>query len=94
VFSPENVYSPAGSRAGMVALKDGALDYGTFLESLAGDPHVEASLEWFGGDVQSTLRDDLAFIRGLTRRRSALCRKAPSTAGELSPSGSASRPRR
>jgi 3-dehydroshikimate dehydratase len=71
VFSPENVYSPAGSRAGMVPLPDGALDYRTFLANLAGDERVEASLEWFGDDVHDTLRDDLAFIRDLVRGRSA-----------------------
>lgn len=71
VFSPENVYSPAGTRAGMVPLHDGALDYRTFLASLAGDERAEASLEWFGDDVERTLREDLAFIRGLVRSRSS-----------------------
>jgi len=71
VFSPANVYSPAGSRSGMVPLHDGALDYRTFLSTLAGDERAEASLEWFGDDVERTLREDLAFIRGLASRRSS-----------------------
>lgn len=71
VFSPGNVYSPAGSRRGMVPLHAGALDYRAFLANLADDERAEASLEWFGDDVEQTLREDLAFIRGLSPTRSA-----------------------
>lgn len=64
VFAPANVYSPAGSRVGMVPLFEGVFDYRTFLANLAGDPRLDASLEWFGDDVKSTLsRDRLALAQ-------------------------------
>ncbi|MEZ8741894.1 sugar phosphate isomerase/epimerase family protein [Photobacterium swingsii] len=58
VFSPENVYSPAGTRQGMVPLFNGALDYNVFLQGVANKPSVSASLEWFGHDVKKTLLHD------------------------------------
>jgi 3-dehydroshikimate dehydratase len=67
VFAPANVYSAAGSRRGMVGLFEGAFDYRTFLADLAGDVRVEASLEWFGDDVQATLSRDRSAIAQLGR---------------------------
>lgn len=58
VFEPANVYAPAGRREGMTRLFEGALDYTPFLEELAGDGTVEASLEWFGADCLDVLRHD------------------------------------
>jgi 3-dehydroshikimate dehydratase len=66
VFAPDNVYSAAGSRLGMVPLFEGAFDYGTFLADLAGDSRLEASLEWFGDDVMSTLSHDRHAIEQLS----------------------------
>jgi 3-dehydroshikimate dehydratase len=65
VFAPENVYSAAGSRVGMVPLFEGAFDYDTFLADLAGDSRLEASLEWFGDDVMGTLSHDRHAIEQL-----------------------------
>lgn len=63
VFAPDNVYSAAGSRDGMVPLFDGAMDYESFLASLADESNAEASLEWFGDDGFETLaRDRLAIL--------------------------------
>ena len=58
VFEPANVYAPAGRREGMTRLFEGAVDYTPFLEELAGDGTVEASLEWFGADCLDVLRHD------------------------------------
>ncbi|PZA11787.1 sugar phosphate isomerase/epimerase [Rhodopseudomonas palustris] len=72
VFAPENVYSAAGSRDGMVPLFDGAMDYDSFLATLTEDSGAEASLEWFGHDCFETLtRDRLAILsRALSTRGS------------------------
>lgn len=58
VFDPANVYAANGRREGMTPLFSGALDYAPLLEELAGDPTVQASLEWFGDDVFETLARD------------------------------------
>lgn len=58
VFEPANIYAPAGRREGMTRLFEGAVDYTPFLEELAGDGTVEASLEWFGADCLDVLRHD------------------------------------
>lgn len=68
-FAPANVYSPAGARDAMVSLFEGAFDYRPFLESLAGDDGAEASLEWFGDDVERTLSRDRASIAELFSAR-------------------------
>ncbi|WP_232312875.1 sugar phosphate isomerase/epimerase family protein [Enterovibrio coralii] len=60
VFSPDNVYSPAGSRFGMVPLFQGVLDYHRFVPELLKRNDVSASLEWFGNDVKQTLLADKA----------------------------------
>ncbi len=63
VFSPANVYAPAGSREGMTPLFSGAYDFKQFLNVLMAKSNLswrdmDASLEWFGGDVFSTLQTD------------------------------------
>ncbi len=58
VFAPANVYAAAGSREGMVPLFEGAMDYQSFLHSIAGETGLDASLEWFGHDVQTVLQND------------------------------------
>lgn len=72
-FLPGNVYAPAGSRAGMVSLFEGAFDYRKFLAFVMNEtslwPTLEASLEWFGPDVLTTLEQDaqqLALLEGET----------------------------
>ncbi|MEM9454517.1 MAG: sugar phosphate isomerase/epimerase [Myxococcota bacterium] len=62
-FAPSNVYSPAGDRAGMVSIFEGAFDYEPFLrfvmtKSSLRWSELEASLEWFGSDVLPTLEGD------------------------------------
>ncbi len=62
IFSPANVYSPAGARDGMVSLFDGEFDYTNFLTQVARDTHMEASLEWFGSPVEDILQLDREWI--------------------------------
>lgn len=67
VFSPGNVYAPAGSREGMVNLFDGAFDFEAFLthlqtKSALSWDSLDASLEWFGPNVSSTLEEDSALL--------------------------------
>lgn len=63
VFAPANVYAAAGSREGMVPLFEGAMDYQQFLSEIAGETGLDASLEWFGHDVQSVLQNDCRQIQ-------------------------------
>lgn len=70
VFAPANVYSPAGSREGMVSLFEGAFDYAAFLQmALHQDSRrlgeLDASLEWFGPAVLATLNRDMRQLRQL-----------------------------
>lgn len=63
VFNPGNVYAPAGSREGMTPLFNGEYDFEHFLDYLMKESSVpwqsmDASLEWFGPDVFSTLDND------------------------------------
>lgn len=63
VFAPNNVYAPAGSRNGMTPLFEGAYDFKDFLNFvMAHSPKLwektDASLEWFGHDVISNLKND------------------------------------
>ncbi|WP_105382971.1 sugar phosphate isomerase/epimerase family protein [Neorhizobium alkalisoli] len=69
VFQPANIYAPGGDRRGMTALFEGALDYSRFLSDLIEDADAEASLEWFGGNCQETLRNDLTQVRQMATRR-------------------------
>ncbi|MEC7815801.1 MAG: sugar phosphate isomerase/epimerase [Pseudomonadota bacterium] len=66
VFAPNNVYSPAGNREGMVPVLDGACDYHPVLDQLRhwqGNRPMDVSLEWFGGNCHRILASDLARIR-------------------------------
>lgn len=70
VFSPHNVYAPAGERAGMTRLFEGAYDFDTFLRSVKSEFHaawddMDASLEWFGSDVFLNLEHDGRRLRQL-----------------------------
>jgi 3-dehydroshikimate dehydratase len=63
VFSPGNVYAPAGSRVGMTPLFKGEYDFKQFLAYLMKESSIpwqnmDASLEWFGHDVCATLDND------------------------------------
>lgn len=79
VFSPSNVYAASGSRVGMVPLLQGAFDYRTFLGQLISNPELEASLEWFGDDVQSTLARDRAALHELRQLPAARADEDPVT---------------
>jgi 3-dehydroshikimate dehydratase len=70
VFAPANVYSPAGSRQGMVPVMEGACDYRPLLDtlanwqqSLANPAPLDISLEWFGPDSYRVLSSDLRQLR-------------------------------
>jgi 3-dehydroshikimate dehydratase len=69
VFEPANVYAAAGSRKGMTPLFEGSVDYVRFLAEIAGDPQVDASLEWFGNDSLDTLRRDRRQVRHVVEGR-------------------------
>ena len=63
VFAPANVYAPAGRRDGMVNLFEGEFDFQQFLKSVLNNSQfpwqeLDASLEWFGPNVMSTLEHD------------------------------------
>jgi len=67
VFNPGNVYAPAGSREGMTSVFSGQYDFTAFLNYLMSKSalpwrDMDASLEWFGADVFSTLDTDLKKI--------------------------------
>ncbi|ARU54642.1 family 2 AP endonuclease [Oleiphilus messinensis] len=68
VFNPGNVYAPAGDRSGMVKLFEGAFDFNGFLAHLKQHSSIpwqvlDASLEWFGADVCTTLEADCKLLR-------------------------------
>lgn len=70
VFSPQNVYAPAGERDGMIRLFDGAYDFDAFLRSVKSEfpaawDDMDASLEWFGSDVLLNLEHDARRLRQL-----------------------------
>ncbi|UAL49366.1 sugar phosphate isomerase/epimerase [Sutcliffiella horikoshii] len=67
VFSPHNVYAAAGSRDGMTPLFEGILDYEEFIKTAVSLAEVEASLEWFGGNVKEVLEKDAKKIMYLTK---------------------------
>lgn len=69
-FAPANVYAPAGNRAGMVNLFDGAFDFANFLRFVMTESplpwgSLDASLEWFGPNVLSILEHDSKQLRQL-----------------------------
>ncbi|GFE51076.1 3-dehydroshikimate dehydratase [Roseobacter cerasinus] len=63
VFAPANIYDAAGSRAGIVPLLQGEMDYAPLIAEIAEAPACNISLEWFGGDVFAALKTDLHTIR-------------------------------
>ncbi|OBZ95051.1 3-dehydroshikimate dehydratase [Pararhizobium polonicum] len=69
VFEPANVYAAAGRRDGMTPLFEGTVDYGRFLGEISGDPQIDASLEWFGGDCLDILRRDRRQVRQVIEGR-------------------------
>ena len=70
VFTPSNIYSPAGNRMGMTSIFHGAYDFKSFLSfvmarsKLHGE-EIQASLEWFGPEVMPTLENDFQAIAAL-----------------------------
>ena len=71
-FLPGNVYAPSGSRQGMVPLFEGAFDYHRFLPFVMTDtslwPMLDVSLEWFGPDVFTTLKNDAEALFSLEEK--------------------------
>ncbi|MCM3443435.1 sugar phosphate isomerase/epimerase family protein [Metabacillus halosaccharovorans] len=65
VFAPDNVYAAAGSREGIVPLFQGQVDYREFLSEAIGTMDINASLEWFGGNVKDVLKRDGSEVRKL-----------------------------
>ena len=67
VFAPANVYSPAGTREGMVPVLEGACDYRPILAELGAWQSegiaMDVSLEWFGADSYRVLNSDLRQLR-------------------------------
>lgn len=63
VFAPPNIYDAAGSRAGIVPLLKGQMDYAPLIAAMDETPDCRVSLEWFGGDVFDVLKSDLAALR-------------------------------
>ena len=73
VFSPSNVYAAAGSRDGMVPLFDGEVEYALFFYTLFSHSElnlasVDASLEWFGDQTLSVLRQDRHLVQQLEQQ--------------------------
>lgn len=63
VFEPNNVYSAAGSREGMVPLFRGILDYKRVIRSIVTCQNhdllnKDVSLEWFGNQCRQVLSED------------------------------------
>src|SRR5690606_31530816 len=58
VFARPDVHAAARKREGMVPLFEGAYDYRNFLAHILSEPNLDASLEWFGGDVKQVLTQD------------------------------------
>ncbi|HSC88408.1 MAG TPA: sugar phosphate isomerase/epimerase [Polyangiaceae bacterium] len=85
VFAPGNVYAPAGDRAGMVRLFEGAFDFRRFLRAAMTESQLpweglDASLEWFGPDVLSTLARDNRELRAFESEIRETSRSFPWTA--------------
>ncbi|QMV43958.1 sugar phosphate isomerase/epimerase family protein [Cohnella cholangitidis] len=67
VFDPSNVYSPSGSREGMVSLAEGAVDFVPVIRALRQARYAHsASLEWFGQEPYRFLRNELQWLLKLT----------------------------
>lgn len=66
VFEPSNVYSPSGSREGIVALGQGAVDYRAALRhmiELCGPLSFSASVEWFGERPFAYLAEEMGWLQ-------------------------------
>jgi len=68
VFAPDNVYAAAGTREGMVPLFHGKVDYQEFLSEAIETMDINASLEWFGGNVKDVLKRDGSEVRELLQQ--------------------------
>lgn len=82
VFNPGNVYAPAGSREGMTSLFQGAYDFNEFLtylltQSSLAVEDMDASLEWFGPDVFTTLNEDRKGIFAIESALTGDCIQQP-----------------
>lgn len=82
VFAPGNVYAPAGSREGMTSLFKGAYDFNQFLtylltQSTLAVEDMDASLEWFGPDVFTTLNEDRKGIFAIESALTGDCIQQP-----------------
>ncbi|GGF90646.1 sugar phosphate isomerase/epimerase family protein [Paenibacillus aceti] len=70
-FSPDNVYSPSGSRDGMVPLGEGVVDYTRIISCLDEDEmKCTASIEWFGPQPFQYLSAEMDWIRTVSGRTS------------------------
>ena len=72
-FKPENVYSPAGNRTGMIGVFEGAFDFQNFLQFVIRQNQInwqtlDTSLEWFEDNVLHTLNKDRQAIEALQRQ--------------------------
>lgn len=66
VFEPNNVYSPFGSREGIVALGEGAIPYKPLLRRLSELRASQGlSMEWFGERPFQYLKEERAWLREL-----------------------------
>lgn len=62
VFHSSNVYSPAGSRLGMVPLFNGIVDYHRLFATILQHSNNYGSLEWFGEDTARVLEADAKLL--------------------------------
>ncbi len=68
VFAPDNVYSPSGTRVGMVLLGEGSIDYSAILAEMnKGSFGAAASLEWFGDEPFDYLNREMRWLKEMER---------------------------
>ncbi|WP_281884988.1 sugar phosphate isomerase/epimerase [Paenibacillus sp. YYML68] len=64
VFNSSNVFSPNGSRDGMVSLAEGIIDYKEIMKfSMIDGGSLSASLEWFGHSPFQVLKQDMDWLK-------------------------------
>lgn len=64
IFDPHNIYSPSGTRSGIVSLAEGAVDYSGIIPLLASeDSGYSASIEWFGSDPFRYLKEEMLWLK-------------------------------
>ncbi|MDA2514247.1 sugar phosphate isomerase/epimerase [Bacillus cereus] len=61
VFEPNNVYTAAGSRIGMVPLFEGIVNYDEIIQEVRGTD-LFASLEWFGHNAKEILKEEMKVL--------------------------------